>query len=225
MRMKRLFAVVIFAILVTGCARTPSGIGTITLREMSFTIDFDGPINDNYYYFVAIDTSGGDDGPVPIFPGLGTIGQGWVTGSATHFVQYHAGQYTVNRIVSLQPFLSEPIGSPTRFTLPEAGSKTLRFTIDLNAVDATGPSVDINIISVDQPLADIRLLDGLGLGGTQFLGEVNIQSDRTITNQEDSIQPETSGEVLNQNQQIVPGQPTPETSPLDIVNWSITTDV
>ena len=148
-----------------------------------------------------------------------------MTGSATHFVQYHAGQYTINRITSLNPFSSEPIGSPTRFTLPEAGSKTLRFTIDLNAIDATGPSVDINIISVDQPLADIRLLDGLGLGGTQFLGEVNIQSDRTITNQEDSIQPETSGDVLNQNQQIVPGQPTPETSPLDIVNWSITTDV
>ena len=223
MRMKRLFAIVILAILVTGCARTPSGIGTITLREMSFTIDFDGPIND-YYYFVAIDTSGGDDGPVPIFPGLGTIGQGWVTGSATHFVQYHAGQYTVNRIVSLQPFLSEPIGSPTRFTLPEAGSKTLRFTIDLNAVDATGPSVDINIISVSDLNATDRLIDGLGLGGTEFLPEVSILQHRPFTN-EDSIQPETAEDVLNENQQIVPGQPTPQTTPLDISGWTIEIDV
>ena len=224
MRMKRLSAVVILAILVTGCARTPEGIGTTTLREMSFTIDFDGPINDDYFYYVAIDTSGGGDGPVPVFPGL-IVAEGWVTGSATHFIQYHARQYTVNRITSLTPLRSEPIGSPIRSTIPEAGGKTLQFTIDLNAIGATGSSVDINIISVDQPLSDVRRLDGLGLGGTQFLGEVNIQADRTITNLEDSIQPETNNDVLDRNQSIVPGQPTPETSPLDIVNWSITTDV
>ena len=156
---------------------------------------------------------------------LESVGEGWVTGSATHFVQYHAGQYTVNRITSLAPFRSEPIGSPTRFTIPAAGGKTLRFTIDLNAIGATGASVDVNMISVDQPLADVRLLDGLGLGGTDFLSEVSIQTDRTITNMEDAIQPEMNNDVLDQNQSIVPGQPTPQTSPLDIVNWSITTDV
>ena len=224
--MKRLCPVliVLLAILLAGCARTPSGLGITTLREMSFTIDFDGPINDDYFYFVAIDTSGGGDGPVPVFPGLVT-GESWVTGSVTCFVQYHARQYTVNRITSLAPLRSEPIGSPIRSTLPDVGGKTLRFTIDLNAIGATNPSVDINIISVDQPLSSIRRLDGLGLGGTQFLGDISIQSDRTITNLDDSIQPETSDDVLDQNQNIIPGQPTPETSPLDIVNWSITTNV
>ena len=225
--MKCLSAVMVLAltILLGGCARFPTGVGTTTLREMSFTIDFDAPINDDYYYFVAIDTSGGGDGPVPVFPGVGVPGQGWVTGSADFFVQYHARQYTVNK-VSLNPaFVTSPFGAPIRSTIPDAGSKTLRFTIDLNAIGATGPSVDINIIAVSDKEASDRLLDGLGVGGTQFLSEVNIQSDRTITNLEDSLQPETSHDVLDQNQTIVPGQPTPQTAPLDIVNWTITTDV
>jgi len=222
--MKRLSAILLLATLMAGCARTPEGIGTTTLREMSFTIDFDGPINDDYFYYVAIDTTGGGDGPVPVFPGL-IVAEGWVTGSATHFIQYHARQYTVNRIISLAPLQSEPIGPPIRSTIPQAGGQRLQFTVDLNDIGATGSSVDVNIISVDVPLSETRRLDGLGLGGTQFLGEVNIQSDRTITNLEDSIQPETNGDVLDRNQTIVPGQPNPETSPLDIVDWSITTDV
>lgn len=225
--MKYLSAVLAFALMTlpTGCAKFPSGIGTVTLREMSFTIDFDRPINDDYFYFVAIDTSGGANGPVPVFPGLGVPGEGWVTGSVTHFVQYHARQYTLNRITSLAPFRSEPIGSPIRSTIPDVGSKILRFTIDLNSIGATGSSVDVNIISVDNPLSDVRLLDGLGQGGTDFLGEVSIQTDRTITNSVDSITPETNNDVLDQNQTIVPGQPNPQTSPLDIVDWTITTDV
>ena len=224
--MKYLSAILmlILTILLAGCARSPQGIGPANLREISFTIDFDGPINDDYFYFVAIDISGGDDGPVPVFPGM-AVGESWVTGSATCFVQYHARQYTVNRVTSLAPLQSEPIGPPIRSTTPEIGGKTLRFTVDLDDIGATGPSVDINIISVDQPQSNVRLLDGLGLGGNQFLGEVNIQSDRTITNLEDSLQPETSNDVLDQNQTVVPGQPTPQTSPLDIVNWTITTNV
>jgi len=225
--MKRLSAILILvpAILLAGCARTPSGFTPTTIREMSFTIDFDGPISDDYFYYVAIDTNGGDDGPVPVFPGLGIVGEGWVTGSADYFIQYRARQYTVNRITSLDPLRSEPIGPPIRSTAPEIGGTTLSFTIDLNEIGATGPSVDINIISVSDPNDADRVIDGLGLGGTQFLGEVNITQDRTFTNEEDSTQPETAADVLNKNQQIIDPQPTPQTSPLDITDWSITTDV
>lgn len=222
--MKRLSAILLFVVLIAGCARTPEGLGPTTIREMSFTIDFDGPINDDYFYYVAIDTSGGGDGPVPVFPVL-LVAEGWVTGSATHFIQYHARQYTVNRITSLAPLRSEPIGAPIRSTIPAAGSQTLRFTIDLNALEATGSSVDVNIIAVDVPLSDVRLLDGLGRGGTQFLSEVGILQDRTITNLEDALERESNGDVLDNNQSIFLGQPTPQTTPLDIVNWSITTDV
>ena len=195
----------------------------MTPREVSFRIDFDGAVNDNYYYFVPIDTAGGGDGPTPVFPGIVT-GEGWVTGSATHFVQYHLRQYTVYRITSLQPLRAEPIGSPLRSTPPEAGGATLRFTLDLNTIGAAGESIDVNVIAVDQPLADVRMLDGLGQLGTQFLN-LDIITDRTFTNTEDTISLEPKLDVLDQNQDTVPQQPTEQTKPLDIVDWTITVDV
>ena len=203
-----------------GCARTPSGVATLVLKEMSFEITFSGPINNDYFYFVPLDTSGGGDGPTPVFPGI-MIAEAWVTGSATYFVRYHQRQYTVHRIVSLQPFQSDPIGAPIRSTIPDAGSTTLRFTIDLNTIAATGESVDVNIIAVDQPSSDTRLLDGLGPRGTDFLN-VDIATDRTITN-DDVISPELPGDVLDQNG--VTQSPTDQTRPLDITDWSITVDV
>jgi len=219
----RLAAIFILTAILSGCARSPEGVGPLTPREVSFRIDFDGPINDNCYYFVAIDTTGGGDGPKPVFPGFVT-GQGWVTGSATHFVQYHLRQYTLYRITSLQPLEAKPIGSPLRPTPPEVGGKTLRFTLDLNAIGATGESIDANIIAVDQPLADVRMLDGLGQLGTQFL-VLDIFTDRTYTNTEDTISLESVYDVLDQNQDPVPGQPTEQTRPLDIADWTITVDV
>jgi hypothetical protein len=205
-----------------GCARTPAGTPSLTIREMSFQIVFGGPINDNYYYFVAIDTTGGGDGPTPVFPSF-TTGEGWVTGSATHYVEYRQRQYTVYRIVSMDPFRSEPIGAPVRSTPPAPGSSTLAFTIDLNTIGATSDSVDVNIISVDQPFSDIRLLDGLGPTGTQYLGEVDILTDRTISNTSEGFPLEEPDDVLDQDRVIQ--TPSDQTRPLDIIDWSITIDV
>ena len=219
----RLAVILFLTAILSGCARSPEGAGPLTPREVSFRIDFDGPIKDNYYYFVAIDITGGGDGPTPVFPGIVT-GEGWVTGSATHFVQYNLRQYTVFRITSLQPLEAEPVGSPLRSIPPEVGGKTLRFTLDLNTIGATGESIDANIIAVDQPLADIRMLDGLGQLGTQFLN-LDIITDRTFTNTEDTISLESVHDVLDQNQDPVPGQPTEQTQPLDIADWTITVDV
>lgn len=209
-----------FSAMIIGCAKFPAGSTPTTVREMSFTIELNGPINDNDWYFVPIDNTGGGLGPVPVFPGI-IVGEGWVTGSATHYVQYHQRQYTVFRITSLQPFLSEPIGSPVRSTIPETGSKTLQFTIDLNAIAATADSVDFNIITTDQPFASVRLLDGLGRTGTEFVN-VDIMTNRTITNSE-GIAPETSGDVLDQNRNIQPSND--QTDPLDITDWSVTLNV
>jgi hypothetical protein len=208
------------AMTLAGCARFPSGTGPITTRELSFRIDFNGPINDNYFYFVPLDTTGGGDGPVPVFPGI-TTGEGWLTGAATHYVQYHLRQYTVFQIVTLQPFQAQPIGPPLRSTPPTAGGSTLSFTLDLNSISATGESVDANIIATDQPFADVRLLDGLGLQGTDFIN-LDITTDRTITNADLGVI-ELSGDVLDQNR--TPQPVNEQTSPLDIVNFSITVDV
>ncbi|HUV05100.1 MAG TPA: hypothetical protein VMX94_08330 [Armatimonadota bacterium] len=221
--LSRFAVILILAAALSGCARSPEGLGPLTPREVSFRIDFDGPINDNYYYFVAIDIAGGGDGPTPVFPGI-VAGQGWVTGSATHFVQYHMGQYTVWRITDLQPLRAEPIGAPLRSTPPEVGGKTLGFTLDLNAIGAASEFMDVNIIAIDQPLADVRMLDGLGQQGTEFL-ILDISSDRTYANTEDTISLEPKQDVLDQNRDLAPRQPNDQTQPLDIVDWTITIDV
>ena len=210
--------VLLIAILAAGCALTPPGVTPTNPREMIFTINFNGPINDNYYYYIPIDTNEDTLGPVPIFPGDSPTLEGWVTGAATHYVEYHAGQYIVYRITFLQPFASEPIGNPLRYYIPQSGSRILSFTIDLDQIDATGEAVDVNIIAVDTPYQNIRNLDALGVLGTQFLN-IDITSNRTFMNIE-SISPETGGDVLDQNGII---QPLGEfTNPLDITSWAIT---
>lgn len=213
------------AVLFAGCAKTPSGSTTTDIREMAVRIEFDGPINENNYYYLPIDTAGSGQGPVPVFPGL-TVGEGWVTGSATHYVQYHQRQYMLFRITNLQPFTSEPIGAPVRFILPEAGGTALAFTIDLNAIiDFSAPTppdtIDVNVITTDQPLATVRLLDALGRTGNDFIN-VDILTDRTITNSE-SLTPEASGDVLDQNLNTQPSNT--QTNPLDITDWTITLDI
>lgn len=216
-----LFGLIFIALMISpGCARFPTGSSTTARREMSVQIQFAGPINDNYFYFIPIDTSGGGVGPVPVFPGL-TTGVGWVTGSADYYVQYHQRQYTLYKITSLQPLQSEIVGTPVRSTLPDFGGKTLNFTLDLNAIQATGQSIDLNIIAVDQPFDNVRLLDGLGLHGTDFLN-VDITIDRTLTNTDfGTLEP--AGDVLDQNRSVQPAND--QTNPLDITDWQITIDV
>ncbi|MGB9588408.1 MAG: hypothetical protein ACPL7O_09550 [Armatimonadota bacterium] len=218
------FIVVTFALqILSGCARTPSGASRINPREVTFQITFDGSINDNYYYYVAIDVNGGGEWPTPVFPGLVTA-TGWVTGSVTHFVEYHLRQYTVYRVTNVQPLTVEPIGSPLRPTVPAIGGKTLRFTLDLDQIGATGDSIDINFITVDQPLSNTRMLDALGPLGTEFI-QLDIRTDKTATNWDGLSRLEPSNDVLDQNQRYVPSQPNPQSAPLDITDWAITTDV
>jgi hypothetical protein len=72
-----------------------------------------GPVNDAFYYFIPLDTDGdfGRDGPVPV--AAGPFWQnGWGTGSFSHYVEYHLGQYNVFR-VNLEPVLQTPGGGVT----------------------------------------------------------------------------------------------------------------
>lgn len=201
-------------VMICGCAHTPSGVSPLEVKELNVTISFLAPINENYYYYFPIDINGGGTGPVPVFPGS-TSGMPWVTGSATHYVQYHQRKYTVYRILSLTPFESEQIGSPLRYTLPSGGN-TLAFTIDLNGINAENQSIDVNMIAVDEPFSQMRLLDGLGPRGTDFLNIV-ITNNITYANQELNI--ESTGDVLDNNGIRQP--PNDRMNALDISNWTI----
>ncbi|NPV47970.1 MAG: hypothetical protein HPY69_13500 [Armatimonadetes bacterium] len=66
---------------------------------LDFTVSFSGPINDAFYYFIPIDTDGdfGLDGPIPVAAGP-YWQNGWGTGSFSHFIAYHLGQYNVYRV-------------------------------------------------------------------------------------------------------------------------------
>lgn len=216
-RISILFAATLIA---AGCARFPEGGSSTAIREMSFNIQYDGPINENDWYFIPIDTAGGGEGPIPVFPGI-AVGEGWVTGSATHYVQYHQRQYTVYRITSIQPFVSEPLGSPLRFTIPDTGQSALQFTIDLNQIGATDDTLDFNVICTDVPFGNVRLLDALGRLGNDF-ATVDILTNRTITNSE-GLNPEGADDVLNQDRSIQPSND--QTKPLDITDWSVTLNI
>ena len=220
-RVLRFGTILALTALLAGCAKFPAGSTSNKIREMSFHITFGGPINDNYYYFVPLDTGGGL-GPVPVFPGI-TAGEGWVTGSATYYVEYHQRQYTVFRITNLQPFHAEPLGAPVRSTVPEIGGASLQFTVDLNTIDpdSTLDSVDFNVITTDQPTMGTRLLDALGRYGSDYVN-IDIMTPRSFSNSE-SLTPEGTGDVLNQDMNIQPKNFT--TNPLDIADWTITVDV
>jgi hypothetical protein len=88
-----------------GCARGgPTGPVTPQV-VMDFTATMAGPINDAFYYFIPLDADGdfGVDGPIPV--AAGPFWQnGWGTGSFTHYVEYHLGQYNVYQ-VRLEPTL------------------------------------------------------------------------------------------------------------------------
>lgn len=80
---------------------------------VDFQMRMAGPINESFYYFIPIDTDGdlGVDGPVPVAAGP-NWGNGWGTGSFSHYVEYHQGQYNVYR-TNVQVRLVTPGGGIT----------------------------------------------------------------------------------------------------------------
>ncbi len=80
-----------------GCARG-SGPGVIPEVVLEIVWEMAGPVNDSFYYYVAFDADDdeGADFPVPVAAGP-YWGNGWGTGSITHFLEYHAGAYQLYR--------------------------------------------------------------------------------------------------------------------------------
>jgi len=81
-----------------GCARG-TGASPVPSVVADIVLTFAGPVNDAFYYFIAIDADDDiNDGPVPVAAGP-YWGNGWGAGSFTHFVQYNQGVYQVFREV------------------------------------------------------------------------------------------------------------------------------
>lgn len=79
-----------------GCAYGGGTMGPHVVID--FYLRLASPVNDSFYYFIAIDADGdlGQDGPIPVAAGP-NWGNGWGTGSLTHYIEYHQGQYNVYR--------------------------------------------------------------------------------------------------------------------------------
>lgn len=129
--------------LVGGCARggetTPTGPSVV----VDFLVQMKAAVNEAYYYFIPIDTDGdlGVDGPIPVAAGP-YWGNGWGTGSFTHFVMYHLGQYELYR-VNLDPALRTAGGGITAVSgtpaSTDAGTHTVTVdTLTYGAVAVSG---------------------------------------------------------------------------------------
>lgn len=205
------------ALAFSGCARTPEGSVIVPVRAFTVTLTMAAAVNDEFYYYTLIDTEGGGSGPLPVFPGV-IPGQGWVTGSATHFIECHGGQFTLYKFLDLDQFQYVRIGTPINTS---ASGQSITFTIDLNDLEATGESVDLNFMTVDYPLAQRRTIDALIAGSASTLNLL-ITSDSDPDN--DSFGSlEQPNDLLNEN-----GSPVATTSangPLDMISWRIRIDI
>jgi len=126
----------------SGCAYGGGGIVTPAV-VIDFTARMAAAINDAFYYFIAIDADGdfGQDGPVAVAAGP-DWGNGWGTGSFTHYIEYHLGQYMVYqvnrlaRLITAGGGITAVAGSPTNTSV---GTSTLTVkAINYGAATVTG---------------------------------------------------------------------------------------
>ncbi|HJN18263.1 MAG TPA: hypothetical protein QGH10_22370, partial [Armatimonadota bacterium] len=136
--------IVLIVVPLCGCARG-GATGGVTIPDLlaRFFVTFAGPIDDTSYYFIAIDTDDdfGGDGPLPVAAGP-FWGNGWGTGSMTHFIAYHQGRYDVfeaNREVELEAAtggITAAVGSPVETDTGDYDLTTT--TVNLGAATPTG---------------------------------------------------------------------------------------
>ncbi|HEY3396851.1 MAG TPA: hypothetical protein VGM19_04245 [Armatimonadota bacterium] len=128
--------------LLAGCANQGS-LGGLTqptaLLSASFTMA--GPIDENAYYFMALDTldNHGASFPVPVAAGP-FWGNGWGTGTITHYVQYHLGQYNLYK-TQMNAVLGGHTGGWQSLTGAAAGAEAGVYTLTVTSVAPGSPPV------------------------------------------------------------------------------------
>ena len=130
-----------------GCARGgPENGPGVPQWVVRFLVDFAGPIDDTSFYFIAIDADGDFtvDGPLPVAGGP-FWGNGWGTGSITHFISYNQGRYDVylmNRQVELERAAGGIVavsGSPEETDTGQYDLTVGALTLGAATLSGTGP--------------------------------------------------------------------------------------
>lgn len=124
-----------------GCARGGEGVDSVVPAAVLDVIwEMAGPIQDNFYYFVAFDADldQGADFPVPVAAGP-YWGNGWGGGSITHFLEYHAGSYQLYR-ADLNVVLREATGGFQQVTGDVTGGDAGVYTVTVTSVIAGSPA-------------------------------------------------------------------------------------
>jgi len=141
-RLLLLTALLAGASILAGCARG-SGPGVIPEVVIEIVWQMAGPVDDSSYYYVAFDADNdeGADFPIPVAAGP-YWGNGWGTGSLTHFLEYHAGTYQLYRAdvnVVTRQLSGGFLDVRGDVTSGDAGEYTITVsTITLGAVTLTG---------------------------------------------------------------------------------------
>ena len=121
------------ALLLPGCARGGEEEPIVPEWVLEFVVTFAGPVQDAFYYYIAIDTDSdfGVDGPLPVAAGP-NWGNGWGTGALSHYVEYNQGRYELFK-ATLQPGLeragggiSDVAGTPDTLTRARTPSPSAR---------------------------------------------------------------------------------------------------
>jgi hypothetical protein len=208
-----------------GCARVPDEVtGDQVRRRLTVSFSVAGQVNPQYFYFIAIDADGNpSSGPVPVV--TAPFGNGWVTGSVTHYVEFHLGVFGVFRFVpDTNLLVADSLGSPFEFNQPQQPpGNRISATLDVDRTLGTDVNlINLNIITtdridIDPTFTGTKIFDALGASGNQFL-TLPLNVTQTFTNAQ-SPDPETAGDLPPASSQGV------DFSALDITDWTIQVQV
>lgn len=207
-----------------GCARTPPGAVRVPARQLVLELTVAGRIQPNLQYYLALDLDANPNtGPLPV---VGPPwGNGWGTGSITHYVVIRGGQALVFRFVPNTNLLeTAPLGRPFDFRPPTpAAPGRLSVTLDLDTLvppTTELPTFEFNIITTDITPLDPqfpgpKLVDAFGRSGNQFITLSALQN-RVFANTDLSPPLEPPDDVFRTPEFVSANAPD-----LDIVDWRV----
>ena len=224
---KLLFLLVVAA--VCGCAKFPNTSATGQTKRLLFRMRTAAPLKTGlegggglpYVYIVALrlstDPNPIDQGPIPIvLPG----GNGFVSGNATHFIQWNplsSPQFTIYQFTDATLEEWTPIGTPINFQPVQTGDNELFFEIDMSQLVPAGDvdtieSIQVNFLTMN------AIQTG---GGGRFWDALGDSENAAEVNRYFQFQPRTSTEYNNTNQGNIEPVDDVDDPQLDIADWSI----
>lgn len=125
-----------------GCAYGGEQQPVVPEVVMDLIVTLAGPVDEAYYYFMAFDVDGdfGADGPLPVAAGP-NWGNGWGTGSISHYVEYHQGRYELFQ-AQLAPELVQAGGGITGVDGTPDGTAAGTHEIAIDALNFGGATVE-----------------------------------------------------------------------------------